>query len=177
MTKAAFDTRLNAFFGTFCFMLAAVLTCLVFVHQWTSIDLHLPAIWYRSRNFHVLICVVLYAAGWWAHRAAARSQRAAAQLIRSVTVYSRPNCSLCDRAMKVLEEFAAELPPINVVDITGDEELERQYSDSIPVVEMDGRVRFRGIVSAELVRRLLDARWRQRADGVSGEPAAGQQVS
>ena len=49
------------------------------------------------------------------------------------------------------------MPPIEVVDIDEDPELVRQFGESIPVVEIDGRVRFRGSVSAELLGRLIEA--------------------
>jgi glutaredoxin-like protein DUF836 len=56
------------------------------------------------------------------------------------TVYSRAECSLCER---LLEELAELLGPaagatVQVVDIEGDPELERKYGTRIPVLLADG---------------------------------------
>ena len=55
------------------------------------------------------------------------------------TVYSRPECSLCD---ELLGELAEILGPtaatsVSVVDISGDAELERRYGSRIPVLLAD----------------------------------------
>ena len=56
------------------------------------------------------------------------------------TVYSRADCSLCER---MLDELAALLGPeaataVQVVDIAGQPELERRYGTRIPVLIADG---------------------------------------
>jgi Glutaredoxin-like domain (DUF836) len=56
------------------------------------------------------------------------------------TVYSRADCSLCER---LLEELAELLGPgaaaaVQVVDIDGQPELERKYGARIPVLLADG---------------------------------------
>jgi hypothetical protein len=55
------------------------------------------------------------------------------------TVYSRADCSLCER---MLDELAALLGPeaataVQVVDIAGQPELERRYGTRIPVLTAD----------------------------------------
>ncbi len=55
------------------------------------------------------------------------------------TVYSRADCSLCER---MLEELAELLGPqaaaaVEVVDIDGQPELERRYATRIPVLTAD----------------------------------------
>ena len=55
------------------------------------------------------------------------------------TVYSRADCSLCER---LLEELAELLGPeaaaaVQVVDIEGQPELERRYGSRIPVLMAD----------------------------------------
>ena len=81
-------------------------------------------------------------------------------LIRSailprVTVYSRQGCHLCDDAVSLLARFG--LSP-TVVDIDADPALRERYTDCVPVVEIDGRERFRGRVNEVLLRRLLAGR-------------------
>ena len=56
------------------------------------------------------------------------------------TLYTRPDCSLCD---EMLEELSDALPPteaarVTIVDIGGDVELERKYATRIPVLMADG---------------------------------------
>jgi hypothetical protein len=41
------------------------------------------------------------------------------------------------------------------VDVEGDPELAARYGDSVPVVTVNGKVRFRGRVNDVLLRRLL----------------------
>jgi hypothetical protein len=56
------------------------------------------------------------------------------------TVYSRPDCGLCE---ELVHELAALLPPemtsqVRVIDISSDPELERRYGLRIPVLLADG---------------------------------------
>src|SRR5262245_54061853 len=75
---------------------------------------------------------------------------------RRVVVYTRAGCPLCDKAAAFLEaerhrfEFKLEW-----VDIAVDPELTARYGECIPVVEVDGKVRFRGQINPMLWRRLM----------------------
>lgn len=42
------------------------------------------------------------------------------------------------------------------VDVDGDEELKEKFNTCVPVIEIDGKVRFRGIVDETLLRRLIE---------------------
>ena len=56
-----------------------------------------------------------------------------------VTVYSRPDCHLCEEAMAVLRGLQAELAfELRELDIDSDEDLLRAYFERIPVVLVDG---------------------------------------
>ena len=173
MTDQTTFRRINSALGVMFLTLGAIVTCLVFVDRWTTIKLHFPEFWYRSRSFHVLFAMTLYVLGWWCHRRAGFHPVEEDVLFDSVRVYSKPECELCDRAHEILAEFATVLPAVEEIDISGNSELEQLHGQSIPVVEIDGRVRFRGIVSEELLQRLVDARRRQRdrdlRANVSGE--------
>jgi glutaredoxin len=72
----------------------------------------------------------------------------------SVRVYTRSGCHLCDEACSVLKRHG--LAP-DTIDIDSDPALLKQYTDCVPVVVIDGRVRFRGKVNEVLLRRLLRA--------------------
>lgn len=70
----------------------------------------------------------------------------------NVILYTRTGCHLCDDARQLLIEHG--LQP-HEVDIDEDENLVQQFNTCVPVVEIDGKVRFRGRVERVLLRRLL----------------------
>lgn len=70
-------------------------------------------------------------------------------------LYTRAGCCLCEKAEALLRESG--LAP-RLVDIDGDEALREKFGCCIPVVEIDGKVRFRGAVDRRLLRRLLSRR-------------------
>jgi glutaredoxin len=55
-----------------------------------------------------------------------------------VTLYSRPDCHLCDEAREELSAFDGF--ELRELDIDADEQLLRTYLERIPVVEVDGRI-------------------------------------
>jgi len=59
---------------------------------------------------------------------------------------------LCDEAHQTLVEHG--LQPVHV-DIDGDSALRESFDTCVPVVEIDGKVRFRGKVDPVLLKRLL----------------------
>jgi glutaredoxin len=62
---------------------------------------------------------------------------------RRVTLYTAPGCGLCDEALQVVHDAQAQLGfELEVVDIEGDDELERRYRVLLPVVEVDGEQAF-----------------------------------
>jgi glutaredoxin len=71
---------------------------------------------------------------------------------REAILYTREGCHLCDTACEIL---VAHGLTVKKVDIDTDSELKNKYDTIIPVVEIDGTIRFRGRVDALLLRRLL----------------------
>ena len=71
---------------------------------------------------------------------------------RQVILYTRKSCCLCDDARQVLESYGLE-PAL--VDIDDHPEKLAEYNECVPVVEIDGKVHFRGRVNEVLLRRLL----------------------
>jgi len=67
-------------------------------------------------------------------------------------LYTRSGCHLCDVAEQTLLEHG--LQP-QLVDIDQDESFKEQFTTCVPVVEIDGKIRFRGKVDPILLRRLL----------------------
>ena len=75
-------------------------------------------------------------------------------MMANVVLYTRQGCHLCDEALAVLGRHG--LRP-RLVDIDADPLLREQYNESVPVVEIDGRERFRGRVNEVLLRRLINS--------------------
>ncbi len=75
---------------------------------------------------------------------------------QTVRVYSREGCHLCDEAVELLNSYSAYLPEIQEIDIDTNSDLKAQFDVDVPVVEIDGKVRFKGRVSESLLRRLLE---------------------
>jgi glutaredoxin len=70
----------------------------------------------------------------------------------NVVLYTRDGCHLCEEAHKVLNDFGI-LPTL--VDIDTDPNLRERFDTCVPVVEIDGRLRFRGKVEPTLLKRII----------------------
>jgi glutaredoxin len=80
----------------------------------------------------------------------------------SVVVYHATGCHLCGRALEQVRALRDELGfDLREVLIDGDEDLEREYREWIPVVEIDGRRRFTYYIQEDAFRRAV-------ADGLPG---------
>ena len=77
--------------------------------------------------------------------------------MKTVTLYSRPGCHLCDDARVVLQRLSAQAPfTIEEIDITGDDALHARYLERIPVIALDGEELFDYEVDERaLLRRIL----------------------
>jgi glutaredoxin len=69
-----------------------------------------------------------------------------------VVLYSRTGCHLCDEAELVLIQHGLQPAVVNIDD---DPTLRERFDTCVPVVEFDGKIRFRGRVDPVLLRRLL----------------------
>ncbi|XXF75272.1 glutaredoxin family protein [Myxococcaceae bacterium GXIMD 01537] len=81
-----------------------------------------------------------------------------------VDIYSKPACSLCEKAVDAVERARARIPFfLAVVDIRQSPELFEKWRYDIPVVFIDGEFAFKHRVDeAE-----LEAKLRQTMDGTS----------
>ena len=72
-------------------------------------------------------------------------------------LYTRVDCHLCEDAQRLLALHG--LQPL-LVDIDTDPKLREQFDTCVPVVEIDGKIRFRGRVNSMLLRRyFMDSAW------------------
>ncbi len=69
-----------------------------------------------------------------------------------LTLYSRPDCHLCDDAREVLDRVGHPYESVNIED---DDELHRRYLERIPVVALDGEELFDFFVDEGALRARL----------------------
>jgi hypothetical protein len=82
---------------------------------------------------------------------------------RRVTLYHAQGCHLCERAIEVVREAQTRMAfGLELIDIGGNDDLEVEYREYLPVIEIDGIRAFTYFVSID---SLLD---RLRGDGSPG---------
>jgi glutaredoxin len=61
---------------------------------------------------------------------------------RTVVLYGRPDCHLCDEARAGLEQLGRDGAAFELeeIDIESDDDLLRRYLERIPVIELDGEI-------------------------------------
>lgn len=75
---------------------------------------------------------------------------------RTVTMYGRDGCHLCDDARTQLAGLAAELGfSIEEIDIEADDDLHARYLERIPVIALDGEELFDFFVDESALRAAL----------------------
>jgi hypothetical protein len=161
--------RVRSGLGSVLLFAGVGLLSLLVADRTLGLPVKLPRTWYTDRALWVALGFFSFAAGWYllgdpksadgeVHGKAPHDQAdgsAPARGIQSVVMYSRPGCCLCDEAWDVLEKYRDHLPPTVVVEIDSDPALLERFSTCIPVVEIEGKVRFRGRVNEVLLRRLI----------------------
>jgi glutaredoxin len=140
-----------------------------------ELPLSMPRSWYIDRTLWVAGGLIAVGTGWHLLRdadggrpglggtGAQKATLPAARLgiagrrFSQLVLYTRTGCHLCDEARATLNKYGVYLPPIVEVDIDHDPALIGRFSTCVPVVELDGKVRFRGRVNEVLLRRLIAA--------------------
>ncbi|HZZ81097.1 MAG TPA: glutaredoxin family protein [Gemmataceae bacterium] len=75
-----------------------------------------------------------------------------------VVVFTRETCPLCDEAWKLLRGYQNRYGfTLEAIDIDTSPNLVDEHGEWVPVVVVNGQVRFRGHVNEVLLQRLLDA--------------------
>ena len=76
-----------------------------------------------------------------------------------VTVYSKPDCHLCEQAMDALRALQPQLDfELEERDIRQQESLHRAYFERIPVITLDGEELCEYFVDEPLLRERLESR-------------------
>ena len=80
--------------------------------------------------------------------------------MRKLIFYTKPDCPLCEKALAVVERVKKRINfQLEIRDITQEILLFEKYCFDIPVIELDGIVRFRGrVTEEELGAALLNLR-------------------
>jgi len=75
-----------------------------------------------------------------------------------VVVFTRKDCPLCDEAWELLQRYQGRHGfTLEAIDIDASPDLVREHGEWVPVVAINGQVRFRGHVNEVLLQRLLAA--------------------
>jgi glutaredoxin len=75
-----------------------------------------------------------------------------------LSVFTRHGCCCCDKAIDVLKGFQKRYGfAVEEIDIDADPALVAAHGLTVPVVAVQGKVRFRGVVNPVLLERLLEA--------------------
>ena len=76
--------------------------------------------------------------------------------MRTVTLFGRPDCHLCEEARAALERVRAVHPfALEEVDIEADEALFKRYLERLPVIALDGEELFDFFVDERALRERL----------------------
>src|SRR5438445_12056658 len=87
-----------------------------------------------------------------------RGRKATTPAVFQVILYTRQGCHLCEIAREQLQKIQQQFPfALASVDVDGDPELAAKFGDQVPVVSMNGKVRFHGCINEVLLIRLLRA--------------------
>jgi glutaredoxin len=74
-------------------------------------------------------------------------------------IYTRHACPLCDEAARVVAKYQVRHEfSLETQDVDQSPELAKEFGLCIPVIAINGKVRFRGHVNEVLLQRILDAR-------------------
>ncbi len=126
-----------------------------------GLSLSMPASWYSNRTLWGGLSFVLVGVGWFLlHNRGPQptgwSPSKPGSRFNHVTLYTREGCHLCDTALEMLEKYRAYIPAVEEVDIDAEQDLRQRFDTCVPVVEIDGKVRFRGKIDELLLRRLIE---------------------
>jgi glutaredoxin len=73
-------------------------------------------------------------------------------------LYTRAACPLCDDAHELLTHYQKQFGFVmETKDVDESEQLTCDFGNCVPVVAVNGKVRFRGHINEVLLRRILDA--------------------
>lgn len=159
--------------GTVLLFAGAGFVFFLMVSRSPSSTIPLPRFLHVNRDLWLVVGGMFVAAGMFClKRSSAPAESHPDSPFERVVLYTRSECHLCDDAKAILNRHRARLPGIEEVDIDGDSDLVAEFGDWVPVVEIDGKVRFKGKISEILLVRLMDGTENQPSVGDDGSTDA-----
>lgn len=154
--------RSDAWVGGVCLVLGIGGVAFALAGGGGEVPWEVQRFWLHTPGLFVLASVLMLLAGGWltwrsGHPETDWTPTAAGPRFQSLLLYTRQNCGLCDEAAELLAEYRAYLPPVVEADIDADPELRKRFDTCVPVVEIDGKIRFRGRINELLLRRLIES--------------------
>jgi glutaredoxin len=173
--------RIRATFGSIGLFSGLAILALLAADRTGDLPLDLPRTWYVDRAAWVAAGLLALVGGWYllgdrkrdpespidTRQAENKPPKSSSRRFERVVLYTRQGCHLCDLARETLEKYREFLPPTIEIDIDADPELVSRFTTCVPVVEIDGRVRFRGHVNEVLLRRMIRATPEKLSEGRS----------
>jgi glutaredoxin len=165
-TEAPSRERFRSWLGSVLLFLGIAVLSLLVADRAFGLPVSLPRSWYTDRGLWVAIGLISFGSGWYLlgdpepapdKTGANRETRHNGVRFEQIVLYTRPGCHLCDLARETLQKHGDSLPPPIEVDIDTDPSLRARFSTCVPVVEIDGKIRFRGRINEVLLRRLIEA--------------------
>ncbi len=172
------NDRVRVILGSGLMALSSLFAVFIFSDRMDMRPFEFPTVWYSTRPLHLLFCgAMFFCAAMMLRSPSQHIQPRARPLFSRCRLFTRKHCPLCDDAIAVLAGFQGALPVIEMIDIDDSRELMRQFGESVPVVEIDGKVRFRGGVSAHLLQRLINAAERRAEEAGFEADAHGHRIA
>lgn len=154
--------RVRSGLGSIALFTGLALLGLLLAEVEGPLPIRMPRSWYADRGLWMLVGIAGLIAGWIllrdddSHESDGRGS-ASGLRFRTVRLYSRSGCHLCDSAQETLEKYGDVIPYVELIDIDSETSLAERFGHCVPVVEIDGKVRFRGRINELLLRRLIAA--------------------
>ena len=160
-------TSRQARFGTLLFAMGLAVLALAAWDNSSGLPFSMPGVWNSQRTMCLLVALGFATFGLFVlangprgeddeRQSSAWRPTRSGRRFRSLVVYSRDGCHLCDEVVELLHSYSAYLPVVQEIDIDADPALRSRFDIEVPVVEFDGKVRFKGRVSEVLLRRLIE---------------------
>ena len=150
----------KAILGSVCLFVSAMIFVLIFVEQGGGSLPFMPRSWYSNQPLWGLMAVGGLVAAFFLLRSAMDHPNPHQQnggRCFSASCSTRETIVICaTKRGWPSRTVQSELPQIEEVDIDTDPQLVERFGTCVPVVEIDGVVRFRGRVNDVLLRRLID---------------------
>lgn len=155
------ENRNGSLLGPIFLWSGAVLGILLFCEKLGGLPFDMPSSWYTNSAFWIMIAIMLFGMGI-KLIADSKPEEVAWKPTKNyprfhkIVVYSREDCHLCHEAEQLLAKYYEFLPIPEIIDVNEYEELDEKFGNCVPVVEIDGKIRFRGKIEEELLKRLIE---------------------